>query len=108
MVYKRNIPGYVFKCALSLLLAFFVLTGTIFFSTYVVGNRGVELCVITEGSIIDFVSYEAANRWWQEQSMIHHFDEPIFVQYFRWMGNLLSGNWGNSYVKRVPVWDLVF
>lgn len=34
-------------------------------------------------------------------------DRPIFVQYFDWMGGVLSGDMGTSYVSRRPVAELI-
>ncbi|WP_018130462.1 ABC transporter permease [Effusibacillus pohliae] len=44
-----------------------------------------------------------------QERMIHALglDQPLYVQYFRWLGDLLQGNFGFSFVRRVPVSDLV-
>jgi peptide/nickel transport system permease protein len=34
-------------------------------------------------------------------------DDPVYVQYFRWATQLARGNWGQSFVNRVPVLDLI-
>ena len=34
-------------------------------------------------------------------------NDPIFIQYFRWLGNLLQGDFGFSYTTYEPVLDLV-
>jgi peptide/nickel transport system permease protein len=34
-------------------------------------------------------------------------DQPVPVQYLRWLGNMLSGNWGTSFVSNQPVADLI-
>ena len=34
-------------------------------------------------------------------------DQPLGVQYLRWVGNLLRGDWGRSYVERRPALDVV-
>ena len=34
-------------------------------------------------------------------------DDPIVVQYFRWLGNLLQGNMGYSYRTKLPVAEMV-
>jgi ABC-type dipeptide/oligopeptide/nickel transport system permease component len=38
----------------------------------------------------------------------YHLDDPYVTRYFYWLGNFFTGDWGNSLVKRVPVWDMVF
>ncbi len=37
-------------------------------------------------------------------------DQPIIVQYFRYIADLFSGNWGASFAinRGVPVWDLIW
>lgn len=34
-------------------------------------------------------------------------DQPIYLQYFTWMGNLLTGNLGESYRTMQPVMDMI-
>lgn len=34
-------------------------------------------------------------------------DAPLGVQYLRWVGNLVSGDWGRSYVERRPALDVI-
>lgn len=34
-------------------------------------------------------------------------DQPIYVQYFRWLGNLLQGDFGLSFTYRAPVLDVI-
>ena len=34
-------------------------------------------------------------------------DQPVYVQYATWLKNLLTGNWGRSYVAQQPVVDLL-
>jgi peptide/nickel transport system permease protein len=35
-------------------------------------------------------------------------DDPVYVQYVRWASSLVRGNWGVSFVNRVPVLDLIW
>ena len=35
-------------------------------------------------------------------------DDPIYVQYWRWMGGLLRGNFGRSFEWNKPVTELIF
>src|SRR5207244_12728156 len=30
-------------------------------------------------------------------------DQPVPIQYLRWLGNVLSGNWGTSFVSNMSV-----
>ena len=34
-------------------------------------------------------------------------DQPVYVQYFRWVGQLFQGNLGTSYRTGLPVWEMV-
>jgi peptide/nickel transport system permease protein len=35
-------------------------------------------------------------------------DDPVFVRYFRWLTSMLRGDWGYSFVSRIPVQELIF
>ena len=35
------------------------------------------------------------------------FDKPIYVRYFTWLGKMLHGDLGNSYVYHEPVWNVI-
>jgi len=35
-------------------------------------------------------------------------DRNVFVQYFKWLGNVLTGNFGYSFSYRIPVFELVW
>jgi len=34
-------------------------------------------------------------------------DQPVPIQYLRWLGNVLSGNWGTSFVSNMSVAELI-
>ncbi len=34
-------------------------------------------------------------------------DQPVPVQYLRWLANMVTGNWGTSFVSNLPVADLI-
>jgi len=34
-------------------------------------------------------------------------DQPILIQYFRWLGRLVTGDWGVSFLNGQPVFNLV-
>ena len=44
-----------------------------------------------------------------KEAMIHELglDQPVYLQYFQWLGGLVQGDLGYSYLKRVPVSDLI-
>ncbi|MGH2588476.1 MAG: ABC transporter permease [Dehalococcoidia bacterium] len=35
-------------------------------------------------------------------------DQPVHIQYTKWLYQLVQGNWGESFVNHVPVWDLIW
>ena len=35
-------------------------------------------------------------------------DDPLYIQYFRWATSMARGNWGFSFVNRIPVADLIW
>jgi peptide/nickel transport system permease protein len=37
----------------------------------------------------------------------HGLDQPLYVQYASWLGNLLTGDFGRSIQSRQPVWDTI-
>src|SRR5215212_3542188 len=38
---------------------------------------------------------------------LYGLDQPVPIQYLRWLGNMLTGNWGTSFVTRQPVLELI-
>nr|WP_207191524.1 ABC transporter permease [Paracraurococcus ruber] len=34
-------------------------------------------------------------------------DDPIYLRYFAWLGSMLQGDWGYSFISRIPVDDLI-
>jgi peptide/nickel transport system permease protein len=34
-------------------------------------------------------------------------DQPVYVQYFRWLGNFLTGDLGSSFINRQPVLEMI-
>jgi peptide/nickel transport system permease protein len=46
----------------------------------------------------------------EDLARLRHFyglDQPMPIQYLRWLANLLTGNWGTSFVSNVPVAQLI-
>ncbi|MBX3142364.1 MAG: ABC transporter permease [Trueperaceae bacterium] len=43
----------------------------------------------------------------ERMKQIWGLDQPLHVQYLRWIGNLTTGDWGQSYVERRPARDVV-
>lgn len=34
-------------------------------------------------------------------------DQPAWIQYLRWLGNFIQGDWGTSFIRKTPVLDLI-
>ncbi|WP_134704265.1 ABC transporter permease [Ammoniphilus sp. YIM 78166] len=34
-------------------------------------------------------------------------DQPAWIQYLRWLGNFIQGDWGTSFIRKMPVLDLI-
>jgi peptide/nickel transport system permease protein len=46
----------------------------------------------------------------EDMVRLRHFyglDQPVPIQYLRWLGNILTGNWGTSFVSNVTVAQLI-
>lgn len=43
----------------------------------------------------------------KRQSIELGLDQPLYIQYFKWMGNMLTGNLGESYRTMQPVIDMI-
>ncbi|MEM9398914.1 MAG: ABC transporter permease subunit [Verrucomicrobiota bacterium] len=58
------------------------------------GNRGSNTQAISEAEIENIKKYFG-------------FDKPAHERYFVWLGNLLTGDWGRSYVYHKPVLEVI-
>lgn len=43
----------------------------------------------------------------KEMEKILGLDKPVHIQYLKWAGNLIRGDWGNSFTMAQPVFDIV-
>jgi peptide/nickel transport system permease protein len=46
----------------------------------------------------------------EDIARLRHFyglDQPVPIQYLRWLGNMLTGNWGRSFISNQPVAELI-
>jgi peptide/nickel transport system permease protein len=46
----------------------------------------------------------------EDIARLRHFyglDQPVPIQYLRWLGNMLTGNWGTSFISNQPVAELI-
>ncbi|MCL2609293.1 MAG: ABC transporter permease [Treponema sp.] len=83
----------------------FLITSVIMFFIYNLAPVD-QVSLYTEGmqqemTPADFERYKEVIR--QEMGL----DQPLFVQYFKWMGRMLTGDFGRSFVHRQPVARLI-
>ena len=81
------------------------------FTTWATGSLVFALIRLVPGDVIQSmlgvssqVSQEAINNL----KAFFGLDKPIYIQYFHWLGDVLSGNFGQSFRSQVPVIQLVF
>jgi peptide/nickel transport system permease protein len=84
--------GYILKRLLQFCLVLFVLSALIFGLLHVSGNPAALL-----------LPANATQEQIDQMSRHLGLDEPIYVQYFRYLGNLFRGDFGTSYRMNVPV-----
>lgn len=92
--------SYIVKRLLTLIPVLFgVLTITFILSKLMPGNPVAALLPINH----TLEQYLAMER-------LLGLDQPIIVQYFKYLSDLFSGNWGASFAinRGVPVWDLIW
>ena len=96
--------SYIFRRILYLLLVTF-LVSIILFSLYKLVPVDI-VRVYTDGmqSAMSPANFE---RYQQEVRLMLGLDDPLVVQYFKWLGRMASGDFGRSMVYRQPVWDVV-
>ncbi|MHA1239815.1 MAG: ABC transporter permease [Promethearchaeota archaeon] len=91
---------YILKRLLAAIPVLFgVMTLTFILSRFMPGDP--VLAFLPEGKI-NWAAYE---RMKQALGL----NDPMYVQYFRYLGDILVGNWGKSYsiARGMPVWDLI-
>ncbi len=95
-----SLSKYILKRLLAAVPVIFgVMTLTFILSRFMPGDP--VLAYLPEGKI-DWVLYEQL-----KQSM--GLNDPIIIQYFRYLGDIFVGNWGvsQSIARGMPVWDLI-
>jgi len=83
LTYKSNWWGYVFKRVLIAVIAFFIFSLLIFFTLHLESDW--------------LASYRPLlwTRWpFNEISHQLGWDAPLVVQYFHWIGDFFTGDWG--------------
>ena len=95
--YRSNWWGYIGKRVLLILIAFILFSFIVFSLISYAGNQ----------DIID--PWPGRNpTHFEIQEQIKVYQTSYVIQYLHWLGNFLTGNWGNSLIYRVPVKDILF
>jgi peptide/nickel transport system permease protein len=57
--------------------------------------------------LVENAQMEVSDELLESLRAQHGFDRPVYVQYFIWLGNLLKGDLGFSYLSNQDVWDII-
>lgn len=91
-------PAFLLRRLGSLLLVLFVTSFVVFGMLYLAPGSPLSFVLGPRGGTPEQIAKVT------EQ---YHLDDPFFVRYFAWIGDLLQGNLGDSVVYRQPVADLI-
>ena len=89
--------SYILKRILSLLPTLFVVSIVVFLVVY----------MIPGGPATAILGMEASPDAIAQLNAELGFDRPFLVQYADWFGNMLQGDWGQSYFLKVPVLEAI-
>ncbi|WP_349368604.1 ABC transporter permease [Salinarimonas sp.] len=88
--------GFLIQRLLQAIAVVFVMSLIVFVGVYAIGNP------------IDILIDPAADQALREALIRQYgFDQPLPVQYLTFLGNMLTGDFGESFVYRLPVLDLI-
>lgn len=62
---------------------------------------------LAPGGPLAAIGAEAEPEIAEKLSVEYGLDQPIYVQYVKWMGHILQGDFGRSYVQRRPVSEMI-
>jgi peptide/nickel transport system permease protein len=89
--------GFVIQRLLQAFVVMLVISGLVFAGVFAIGNP------------IDVLISPDATQQIREQTIkAYGFDQPLWRQYSAFLGRLLSGDFGRSFVYNMPVLDLIF
>jgi peptide/nickel transport system permease protein len=93
--------GYILRRLLLLIPNVFILATSIFFLMRVVpGDAAIALNLTGDGTIL---SWEAVEQTREDLGL----NDPIWIQYGRWMGNMLKGDLGYSPLRQLNVTEII-
>jgi len=89
--------GFFIQRLLQAVLVVVAMSMLVFVGVYAIGNP------------IDVMIDPASSQALRESLIQRYgFDRPLYAQYFIFMGNLLHGDMGESFIYRLPVFGLIF
>lgn len=89
--------GFFIQRVLQAIAVVIVMSIIVFLGVYAIGNP------------IDVMIDPASSQQLRDELIARYgFDKPLWHQYFVFAGNLLQGDFGQSFIYRVPVLDLIF
>lgn len=89
---------YVLRRLLVAIPTFIGITVLVFFLSYLAPGSPLEML---------FMDSNADAQVMADMEARLGLDQPVYIQYFRWVGQLFQGNLGFSYRTGLPVWDMV-
>lgn len=93
-----SLPAFLLRRSGSLLLVLLVTSFVVFGMLYLAPGSPLSFVLGPRGGTPEQIARVTAQ---------YHLDDPFFVRYFAWVGDLFRGNLGDSVVYRQPVADLL-
>ncbi|WP_241156285.1 ABC transporter permease [Leucobacter chromiireducens] len=93
-----SIPSFLLRKSGSLLLVLLVTSFVVFGMLYLAPGSPLSFVLGPRGGTPEQIARVTAQ---------YHLDDPFFVRYFAWIGDLVRGDLGDSVVYRQPVADLI-
>lgn len=93
-----SIPSFLLRRAGGLLLVLLVTSFVVFGMMYLAPGSPLSFVLGPRGGTAEQIARVTAQ---------YHLDDPFFVRYFAWIGDVVQGNLGDSVVYRQPVADLI-
>jgi ABC-type dipeptide/oligopeptide/nickel transport system permease component len=100
--YKSNWQGYIAKRVLFTVVAFLVITLLAYVALH--GVWGPDQAVHILGLIATYKELPEMTVLMDKYTS----SEGRITQYFQWLGDFFTGEWGVSIIREVPVKDLLF
>ena len=93
-----SIPAFMLRRTGGLLLVLLVTSFVVFGMLYLAPGSPLSFVLGPRGGTAEQIARVTAQ---------YHFDDPFIVRYVSWIGDILTGNLGDSVVYRQPVADLI-